>query len=219
MAGPGCPPPPSRQGRGGVQEATRRVGAAAGPLLPRRSQSPGSTPPPPPPGLTVPAPRSPPPPPRRSRVTPTGRGKRSQPLALDETPTWLPPSPLLPLPLTPTPPPSPSFSRLGTDCAAAIPKGALLGPARRSAPCALRRGWQPPGHVRVMPDPESPPPGEPRGRAGRSRRRATLGLPARGRTGAKYSLNDESLTLPYLLPALDRIELAQMVLMKQKREF
>lgn len=75
MAGPGCPPPPSRAGRGGAQGTTRRVGAAAGPRLPRRSQSPGSTLRPLPPlpsrrrrrrgrrrpASTVPAPRSPPP--------------------------------------------------------------------------------------------------------------------------------------------------------------
>lgn len=40
---PGAPRLPPGQGRGGAQGATRRVGAAAGPLLPRRSQSPGST--------------------------------------------------------------------------------------------------------------------------------------------------------------------------------
>lgn len=40
-----------------------------------------------------PRPRSPPP--RRTRVTPTRKGERSQPLARGATPTWLPPSPLL----------------------------------------------------------------------------------------------------------------------------
>lgn len=46
---PGAPRLPPGQGRGGAQGATRRVGAAAGPRLPRRSQSPGSTLRPPPP--------------------------------------------------------------------------------------------------------------------------------------------------------------------------
>ena len=130
---PGAPRLPPGQGRGGAQGATRRVGAAAGPLLPRRSQSPGSTLRPPPrtttTGLTVPAPRSPPR--RRTRVTPTRSRGRSQPLARGETPTWLPPSPLLPLPLLRLLHPPP-LSRLPPDCAAASPEGAL--PALRAAP-------------------------------------------------------------------------------------
>lgn len=91
------------------------MGAAAGPLLPRRSQSPGPTLRPPPrtttTGLTVPAPRSPPR--RRTRVTPTRSEERSQPLAPGETPTWLPLSPLLPLPLLRLLHPPPSFPGSG----------------------------------------------------------------------------------------------------------
>lgn len=78
----------------------------------------------------------------KAPVTPTGRGERSQPLARGETPTWLPPSPLLPLPLLPLLQPPPLVPGLRPDCAAAIPDRALpgLARARRERAAALRRG-------------------------------------------------------------------------------
>lgn len=109
------------------------------PGSPRRSQLPGSTLRPPPrtttTGLTVPAPRSPPR--RRTRVTPTRSGGRSQPLARGETPTWLPPWPLLPLPLLRLRHPPPLFpapARLRSR----DPGGSAPRPRVQPAPCALR---------------------------------------------------------------------------------
>lgn len=216
MAGPGCPQPPSRAGEGGAQGATRRVGAAAGPLLPRRSQSPGSTLRPPPrtttTGLTVPAPRSPPR--RRTRVTPTRSRGRSQPLARGETPTWLPPSPLLPLPLLRLLHPPP-LSRLPPDCAAASPEGALPDPARgppraRSGSPRLPGEARSPGPIRPK-QPRLPRAGDPRATAAVPCQKGLACPPGPRRGGRqkgapiRFSFTQrQSLTSPHQVPILSR---------------
>lgn len=88
-----------------------------------------------------PRPRSPPP--RRTRVTPTRRGERSQPLARGATPTWLPPSPLLPLPLLRLLHPPPPFPGSGPTAQPRsrrerTPAQRACGPVRAPAPRAWR---------------------------------------------------------------------------------
>nr|XP_031322742.1 lysine-rich arabinogalactan protein 18-like [Camelus dromedarius]XP_031322743.1 lysine-rich arabinogalactan protein 18-like [Camelus dromedarius]XP_031322744.1 lysine-rich arabinogalactan protein 18-like [Camelus dromedarius]XP_031322745.1 lysine-rich arabinogalactan protein 18-like [Camelus dromedarius]XP_031322746.1 lysine-rich arabinogalactan protein 18-like [Camelus dromedarius]XP_031322747.1 lysine-rich arabinogalactan protein 18-like [Camelus dromedarius]XP_031322748.1 lysine-rich ar len=139
MAGPGCPPPPSRAGEGGRSGGHTESGSRG---RPRR-----------PPAVTIarlhaaaaaaddddrpnrPRPRQPAR--RRTRVTPTRSGERSQPLARGETPTWLPPSPLLPLPLLRLLHPPPPFP--GSRPTAQPRSQRERSPAPwRPAPCALR---------------------------------------------------------------------------------
>lgn len=192
---PGAPRLPPGQGRGGAQGATRRVGAAAGPRLPRRSQSPGSTPRRPPPLSSRrrrhrgrrrrPGSPSPPPAARRRAESPGHTHGERRTLAAPRSgwnsnmaSAFAAPPP----PLTPAPPASSPCSRLRRDCAAAIPARALPGLARaRPVRAPALRGGAAVAGGRDVPD---------LSRCGQSSE-ARKGLPAPGTaggTGRKCSL-------------------------------
>ena len=149
MAGPGCPPPPSRAGEGGRSGGHTESGSRGRPPAPpavtiARLHAAAAAAPltPPPPRtttqLTVPAPAV------RRQPNPGHTHKERRTLAAPRSgcnsnmaSAFAAPPP----PLTPAPPPSSPFSRLRPDCAAAIPEGALVGPARvrpRARSCSAR---------------------------------------------------------------------------------